>query len=182
MQFCRSRLFVLVERYLWKTERYIRGKQAWFSQLKLCFNSFCRLKNIWTTSVSQYPGEPSCSLRFSGSTWGESVTIPQQQTFPLLLKKETFHFQNDISLKTMRLGVLPWEKLKTSWDSRRNRDLGPASLGSRRAIADLFGVMFIAWTSQKAFMLHVPLDSIIESVIAVGGVLLWVSSVCWDTQ
>ena len=32
------------------------------------------------------------------------------------------------------------------------------------------------------FMLHVPLDSIIESVIAVGGVLLWVSSVCWDTQ
>ena len=32
------------------------------------------------------------------------------------------------------------------------------------------------------FMLHVPLDSIIESVIAVGGVLLWVSSVFWDTQ
>ena len=31
-------------------------------------------------------------------------------------------------------------------------------------------------------MLHVLLDSIIESVIAVGGVLLWVSSVCWDTQ
>ena len=31
-------------------------------------------------------------------------------------------------------------------------------------------------------MLHVPLDSIIESVNAVGGVLLWVSSVCWDTQ
>ena len=26
-------------------------------------------------------------------------------------------------------------------------------------------------------MLHVPLDSIIESVIAVGGVLLWASSV-----
>ena len=35
---------------------------------------------------------------------------------------------------------------------------------------------------KNAFMLHVPLDSIIESVIAVGGVLLWVSSVCWDTQ
>ena len=27
-------------------------------------------------------------------------------------------------------------------------------------------------------MLHVPSDSIIESVIAVGGVLLWVSSFC----
>ena len=33
-----------------------------------------------------------------------------------------------------------------------------------------------------AFMLHLPLDSIIESVIAAGGVLLWVSFVCWDTQ
>ena len=32
------------------------------------------------------------------------------------------------------------------------------------------------------FMLHVPLDCIIESVITVGGVLLWVSSVCWDTK
>ena len=28
---------------------------------------------------------------------------------------------------------------------------------------------------KKLFMLHVPLDSIIESVIAVGEVLLWVS-------
>ena len=33
----------------------------------------------------------------------------------------------------------------------------------------------------RNFMLHVPLDSIIESVIAVGGDWLWVSSVCWDT-
>ena len=33
----------------------------------------------------------------------------------------------------------------------------------------------------RNFMLHVPLDSIIESVIAVGGVSLWVSSVCQDT-
>ena len=31
-------------------------------------------------------------------------------------------------------------------------------------------------------MLHLPLDSIIESVIALSEVLLWVSSVCWDTQ
>ena len=35
---------------------------------------------------------------------------------------------------------------------------------------------------NMSFILHVPLDSIIESVIAVGGVLLWVTSVCWDTQ
>ena len=34
----------------------------------------------------------------------------------------------------------------------------------------------------KPNVLHVPLDSIIESVIAVGVVLLWVSFVCWDTR
>ena len=33
-----------------------------------------------------------------------------------------------------------------------------------------------------SFMLHVPLYSIIESVIAVGGVSLWLSSACWDTE
>ena len=72
----------------------------------------------------------------------------------VFIEQRNISFQNDISLKTMRLGVLPWEKLKTSLDSRRNRDLGPASLGSRRAIADLFGVMFIAWMSQKASKVH----------------------------
>ena len=44
--------------------------------------------------------------------------------------------------------------------------------------ASLRDIMFVA----LLFMLHVPLDSIIESVIAFGGVLLWVSSVSWDTQ
>ena len=33
-----------------------------------------------------------------------------------------------------------------------------------------------------SFMLYVPLDSIIESVIAVGGVSLWVALFFWDTQ
>ena len=44
-------------------------------------------------------------------------------------------------------------KVKTSRDSRQNRELGPASLGSRGAIADLF-VMVIAWTSKKASKVH----------------------------
>ena len=33
---------------------------------------------------------------------------------------------------------------------------------------------------KKLFMLHVPLH--IKSVINIGGVSLWVSSVCWDTK
>ena len=58
--------------------------------------------------------------------------------------------------KNHEIGSLVVRKVKTSWDSRPNRELWPASLGSRRAIADLF-VMFIAWTSQKASKVHNPL-------------------------
>ena len=42
-----------VERYLWRIERYIRGKQAWFSQLKLYFNSFRRLWRTYGRQVSR---------------------------------------------------------------------------------------------------------------------------------
>ena len=56
--------------------------------------------------------------------------------------------------KNHEIGSLVVRKVKTSWDSRQNRELGPPSLGSRRAIADLIGVMFIAWKSQKASKVH----------------------------
>ena len=56
--------------------------------------------------------------------------------------------------KNYEIGSLVVRKVKTSWDSRQNRELGPALLGSRRANADLFGVMFIAWTIQKASKTH----------------------------
>ena len=42
-----------VERYLWGIERYIRGKQAWFWQLKLSFNSFRRLWRTYGRQVSR---------------------------------------------------------------------------------------------------------------------------------
>ena len=127
MQFCRSRLFVPVERYLWRTERYIRGKQAWFLQLKLCFNSFCRLKNIWTTSVSQHPRKVSCSLRFSGFTWGESLTIPQQQTFPLFISEWYITKNHEIGSvavrkvkNIVRLTAESWSWTSFAWESKSN--------------------------------------------------------------
>ena len=55
-----------------------------------------------------------------------------------------------VSLQTMRLGVLPWERLK----NHENRELGPAWESQNNAIADLF-VMFIASTSQKASKVHI---------------------------
>ena len=80
------------------------------------------LKNISPTSVPQNSREVSCwrrctacnsrrlheenQLRFSNSTVNISIL-------------RNISFQNDISLKTMRLAVLSWEKIK-------NRELGPA--------------------------------------------------------
>ena len=81
-------------------------------------------------------------------------------------EQRNISFQNDISLKTMRLGVLSWEKLKhRETHGRQNRELGPASLGSRRAIADLFGVMFIPWTCQKASKVHKLLSQKLAMVL-----------------
>ena len=42
-----------VERYLWRIERYIHGKQAWFLHLKLYFNSFRRLWRTYGRQVSR---------------------------------------------------------------------------------------------------------------------------------
>ena len=41
-----GRCLKLAELYLWRIERYIRGKQAWFWQLKLYFNSFLSRKTV----------------------------------------------------------------------------------------------------------------------------------------
>ena len=54
-----------------------------------------------------------CSLRFSGFTWGKSLTIQQQQTFPFLLKTEHFisewYFTKNYEIGSL---VVPWEKFK----------------------------------------------------------------------
>ena len=42
-----------VELYLWKIERYIRGKQAWFWQLKPYYNSFRRIWRTYGWQVSR---------------------------------------------------------------------------------------------------------------------------------
>ena len=61
-------------------------------------------------------------------------------------EQRNISFQNDISLKTMRVGVLSWEKLKNR--ETHGRIVSLDQLGSRRAVANLF--VIITWTSQKA--------------------------------
>ena len=69
----------------------------------------------------------------------------------VFIEQRKISFQNDISLKTTRLGVLSWEKLKNR--ETHGRIVSLDQLGSRRAVTDLF-VMFIAWTGQKASKVH----------------------------
>ena len=53
-------------------------------------------------------------INYDSATVNISVFIQQRKIL----------FQNDISLKTMRLGVLLREELNKSWDSRQNHELG----------------------------------------------------------
>ena len=64
--------------------------------------------------MSQNRREVSCSLRFSALTWGESLTIHISATVDIsvFIEQRNISLQNDISLKTIILGVLSWEKLK----------------------------------------------------------------------
>ena len=72
----------------------------------------------------------------------DSATV----NIPIFIEQRNISFQNDISLKTMRLGVLSGEKLKNRETHGRNVSLD--QLGNWRAIADLF-VMFIPWQVKK---------------------------------
>ena len=72
------------------------------------------LKNIWPTSVSQNRREVSknsCSLRFS-AFMREKNHDSAAVNISVFIEQRNISFQNDISLKTMRLGVLSWQKLK----------------------------------------------------------------------
>ena len=72
----------------------------------------------------------------------DSATV----NIPIFIEQRNISFQNDISLKTMRLGVLSAEKLKNR--ETHGRIVSLDQLGSWRAIADLF-VMFIPWQVKK---------------------------------
>ena len=113
-----------VEHYLWRIERYIQGKQAWFLQLKLYCNSFCHRWGTYGRQVSRKIVANSLAacdpprlheenhLRFSNSKhfrfyWTKKHFI-----------SEWYFTQNH------EIGSLVVTKVKTSWDSRQNRKLG----------------------------------------------------------
>ena len=117
MKFCRSTLFKLVEVYLWRIERYIRGKQAWFWQLSAYFDAFRRIWRTYGRQVSRKTVAKSLAACNSRRLHEEN-RFSNSKHFCFSIKQRNISFHNDISLKTMRLGVLSWEKLKSwAWTS-----------------------------------------------------------------
>ena len=114
MKFCRSTLFKLVELYLWRIERCIRGKQAWLWQLLAYFDSFRR---IWRTYGRQVSGK-TVAKSLAACDSRRLHTTSNSKHFCFSIEQRNILFQNDISLKTMRLGVLPREKFNSwAWTS-----------------------------------------------------------------
>ena len=119
----------------WKIHVYSR-KTGRVLTVKLYFNSFRHIwKTSWPTSVLQNRHEVSFWRLYTAilgvymsRIYYDSATV----NISVFIEQRNLSFQGDILLKTRRLGVLWWEKLKKTW-----------------AIADLF-VMIIAWTNKKA--------------------------------
>ena len=107
------------------------------------------MRNIWPTSISQNRREVSGSLQFSAFMHEENhLRFSSSKHFRFYWTKKHVTAEWYFT-KNHEIGSLVVRKVKTSWDSRqRNRKLGTASLGSRRAIADLF-VLFIAGRIKK---------------------------------
>ena len=111
-----STLLKLVELYLWSIERYIRGKQAWFWQLSAYFDAFRRFWRTYGRQVSRKTVAKSLTACDSRRLHEEN-RFSNSKHFCFSIEQRNVSFQNIISLKTMRLGVL-WEKLKSwAWTS-----------------------------------------------------------------
>ena len=98
--------------YLLRSERYIWGKQAWFWQLKPHFNSFCRIWRTYGCQVSRKTVVKSLAACDSRRLHEENqLRFSNSKHFRFYWTNKHF-IAEWYSLKTMRLGVLPWEKLK----------------------------------------------------------------------
>ena len=76
------------------------------------------------------------------------------------------HFRFYWTKKNHEIGSLVVRKVKTSWDSRQNREHGPASLGSRRTIVLIFSSCLSPGRFKK-------LQKFITSVSKLPIVLIW---------
>ena len=112
--------------YLWRIERYIRGKQAWFWQLKPYFNSFRRIQRTYGRQVYRKTVANSLAACDSRRLHEENhLRFSNSKHFRFYWTKK--HFISEwYFTKNHEIGSLVLRKVKKSWDSRQNRELGPA--------------------------------------------------------
>ena len=95
----------LLETYLSGIERHIRKKEAWFSSVK---SRTCR---IWRTIIVSLNRTKVFGWRRCNTCNSHRLRFSNSKKFLFLFNQRNISFVNDISLKTMRLGVLMWENL-----------------------------------------------------------------------
>ena len=138
MKFCPSTLFEAGRALFMKNWKIYSRKTSFVLTVEAVLIS-SPLKNIWPTSVSQNRREVSCRITYDWATVNISAFTEQRK----------ISLQNDISLKTMRLVVLSWEKLKHRETHGRIVSLDQLRLGVEEQL-----LIFSAGTSQKASKVH----------------------------
>ena len=144
-----------VELYLWRIERYIRGKQAWFWQLKPYFNSFLCIWRPYGGQVSRKMVAKSLAACDSSQLHEENqLWFNNSKQFRFYWTKKHF-IPEWYFTENHEIGSVVVRNVKKSWGSGQNRELELTSMEVEEQffVADLF-IMFIAWTSQKASKVH----------------------------
>ena len=105
MKFCRSTLFKLVKLYLWRIERYIRGKQAWFWQLSAYFDAFRRIWRTYGRQVSRKTVAKSLAACDSRRLHEEN-RFSNSKHFCFSIEQRNISFHNDISFPFLSVSKL----------------------------------------------------------------------------
>ena len=114
MKFSRSTLFEAGRALFMKNWKiFFRGKQAWFWQLNPYFNSFRLIWRTYGRQVSRKTVAKSLAACDSRRLHDqENQCDSATANISVFIEQRNISFQNDISLKTMKLGVFSREKLK----------------------------------------------------------------------
>ena len=149
MKFCRSTLFEAGTALFMKNWKIYSRKTT----IVLTVEAVLEFKEHMADKCIAKPSRSLLQLAILGVYMRRITYDSATVNISVFIEQRNISFQNDISLKTMRLGVLSWEKLKNRETHGRIVSLDQLSLGVWRANADLF-VMFIAWTSQEGSKVH----------------------------
>ena len=129
MKFCWLTPFEAGRVLFMKNWKIYSRKTNMFWQLKLYFNSFRRLWRAYGRQVSRKTVKKCLAACDSWRLQRRITYVSATVNISVFIEQRNISFQNDISLKTMRLGVLSWEKLKHRETHGRIASLDQLRLG-----------------------------------------------------